>query len=772
ISLSSEERSLYSQLFRSLDVSNSGVISGDVARTLLERSGLSPLVLGRIWQIADAQNNGFLNHNGFAVALRLIGHVQNGQRLVPELAAQPGPLPRFSAGSSRVSSISGPQPPAAVIPQPNNNAVIVPPLALEDRARYVLLFTRSTSESLMSGAIAHDIFINSQLSNTVLDQIWNLSDIHRRGSLDLTEFVIAMHLIQCTRNHTLLSLPASVPQSLFTAAAAVHERPSSRASVASASSVPLPQLPPPSNQLPGHVPSVRTRGAYASGTQSPAPGQISRAATADSTFSGSQSTPPLGPPARVLSMPVQEEWLVSPQQKEQFDAIFASVDKEHAGFIGGDVAVPFFMTSNLPEDDLAHIWDLADIRNSGSLSKDEFAVAMYLVHQRLAGQDLPPTLPAALVPLSMRSGASTSAATGPQSNIPSSGPVPSAPSGSALLDLVDLNDAFSSPATSGPSEATPSIASPGPSYSTSASPPPATRAVPFGSSAISGTVPKPLTPSLTGRAPFKPSSAFGQSLAQGTTSPSDVPSLPSTAPVSPPSIQATPEPVQPTITGVVGYSSAPPSQPVPVSSVSTAPLSGEITTMTSQTQSLKDKRAKAEGELSKMVLLRTDIEGKLKQLRGVYESEVIKVRTVEQQLAVSSTETAKLRQEHAELEASLSSIQTNYQEVMASLEADQSENAALKEKLKLLKEQTAQIQESCERAKDEARQHKGMAAINKQMIINAESDLERARSELSAAQLEASSAAAEAVAISRAPVSASVYPSTARSMTASPSNPF
>lgn len=49
------------------------------------KSGLSPVVLGEIWQMADPENNGFLDQKGFSIALRIIGHVQNGQRLALNL---------------------------------------------------------------------------------------------------------------------------------------------------------------------------------------------------------------------------------------------------------------------------------------------------------------------------------------------------------------------------------------------------------------------------------------------------------------------------------------------------------------------------------------------------------------------------------------------------------------------------------------------------------------------------------------------------------------
>jgi hypothetical protein len=46
---------------------------------------------------------------------------------------------------------------------------------------------------------------------------------------------------------------------------------------------------------------------------------------------------------------------------------------------------------------LAHIWSLADIHQRGKLDHQEFAVAMWLIHQRLQGKDIPSTLPLELV---------------------------------------------------------------------------------------------------------------------------------------------------------------------------------------------------------------------------------------------------------------------------------------------------------------------------------------------------------------------------------------
>lgn len=85
IRLTDEEKSYYGQLFRQADPQSTQNVSGAVASTLFMKSGLSPFVLSEIWQLADPKNQGFLDQEGFSLALRLIGHIQNGQALTSNL---------------------------------------------------------------------------------------------------------------------------------------------------------------------------------------------------------------------------------------------------------------------------------------------------------------------------------------------------------------------------------------------------------------------------------------------------------------------------------------------------------------------------------------------------------------------------------------------------------------------------------------------------------------------------------------------------------------
>lgn len=181
-----------------------------------------------------------------------------------------------------------------------------------------------------------------------------LADVRQAGSLNQTEFVIAMHYIAKLMDGTIQALPAHLPSAVYTAA---------------------------NGGIPQQVSPVMTG--------SPAP---PRAQAIDS----------LGSLAFSAGGKEQRAWDVTAQEKAQFDAFFDKIDGLRTGYVQGGEAVEFFKNSRLPERDLAHIWDLADAQQLGRLTRDQFAVAMHLIHKRLAGEPLPPTLPPSLVPPSPR----------------------------------------------------------------------------------------------------------------------------------------------------------------------------------------------------------------------------------------------------------------------------------------------------------------------------------------------------------------------------------
>ncbi|KAE8356605.1 hypothetical protein BDV28DRAFT_154473 [Aspergillus coremiiformis] len=184
---------------------------------------------------------------------------------------------------------------------------------------------------------------------------------------------------------------------------------------------------------------------------------------------------PFGSPLSAQS--TGADWLVTPHEKAQFDSIFATIDSTKIGKISGDQA-----------ETLAQIWDLADIDADGQLTKDEFAVAMYLVRQQRT-----------LIPPSMRRRSSAQLGASPipaQATGMAQAPAP-APAPAVRSAADDLFAPSQVPQSTGGSN------------------------VPF---------PMPASPTSK---PFIPTSSFGQSLQPQTTGASSGVAPPARAPPSP-----------------------------------------------------------------------------------------------------------------------------------------------------------------------------------------------------------------------------------------------
>lgn len=409
ITLTPEETRLFGQLFSQHDSEGSGIILGDSARPLFERSGLPAKTLGQIWQLADVDNRGFLDQIGFSKALRMIYHAQNGKILGPRLMTIPSGLPSFDHAPTPAESAApaAPQSEPAAAPASVASPVSstrIPPLSTSDKQRFGSLFDRSTNGPTLDGNVAKGIFLKAHLSTEVLGKIWNLVDVQGRGSLTRNEFVLAMHLIQALISRTISDVPASLPDGWipWLEGGSAH---GARGSVSSLGSVA-------SNAAPGHI-----------------------------------------------------NWTISASQLAQYKKYFDSLDPQKKGVLGGSETVPFLTQSKLGEEVLAQVWDLADLQGQGQFTPVEFSIAMYLIQARLAGHELPEVLPPSLLASAKGSPsqvASPVASPSPKLQPSGTGSRPAPPSArvptrtttaSSLSDLVSLDDYFK------PMEPTPAPAS-------------------------------------------------------------------------------------------------------------------------------------------------------------------------------------------------------------------------------------------------------------------------------------------------------------------------
>lgn len=115
--------------------------------------------------------------------------------------------------NGRALSIRHEAQPSAPGPSP------IPPLTPEKASQYARLFERTGAQNgVLLGEARQMIFEPSGLPHEVLGRIWHLADTEQRGSLRITEFVIAMHLIASFKTGALGALPSTLTAELFHAA--------------------------------------------------------------------------------------------------------------------------------------------------------------------------------------------------------------------------------------------------------------------------------------------------------------------------------------------------------------------------------------------------------------------------------------------------------------------------------------------------------------------------------------------------------------------------
>lgn len=106
------ELALTQQIFAHADPQKLGALTGEVAVKVFGAANLSPIVLGEVWQIADESNNGWLSQKGVAMAVRLMGHVQKGEKVSAALLSKRTHQQAFPSGCLRLlqRALSPPSP--------------------------------------------------------------------------------------------------------------------------------------------------------------------------------------------------------------------------------------------------------------------------------------------------------------------------------------------------------------------------------------------------------------------------------------------------------------------------------------------------------------------------------------------------------------------------------------------------------------------------------------------------------------------------------------
>ncbi|XP_053083542.1 epidermal growth factor receptor substrate 15-like 1 isoform X2 [Pangasianodon hypophthalmus] len=368
----------YETFYRQVDPGNLGKVGAAEAAQFLKRSGLSDSTLGKIWDLSDPEGKGYLDKRGFFVALRLVASAQNGSDVslacLNQTMSIPAPKFRDTASPSIISTSS------------SDSTWTV---KFDEKAKYDGIFESLLPiNGLLSGDKVKPVLINSNLPLDVLGKIWDLSDIDKDGHLDKEEFAVAMHLVYRARDKE--PVPSILPTSMIP--------PSKRkkSAVALAGSVPV---------LPSS-PFLLKENLRPTAPLSKSPLTIASNLSPSNSFRSSSPSPS---PSPAPQLPVSANWVVPQDDREQYEEIFELADSDFDGMVGGGEVKDIFINSGLPQNVLAHIWSLADTRSVGKLTKEQFCLAMHLIHQTVKGVDPPQSLNPDMIPPSERGSAASNA---------------------------------------------------------------------------------------------------------------------------------------------------------------------------------------------------------------------------------------------------------------------------------------------------------------------------------------------------------------------------
>ncbi|KAJ9475532.1 EH domain-containing and endocytosis protein 1 [Pseudozyma hubeiensis] len=706
IALSPVERSAFAHLFNLADPERTGIVTGDAAVSFFAKSKLPPAILGQIWAMADSANNGFLTPPSFSIALRLIAHAQRGETITEASIKRPGPPPTMEGVNLPLTAqLTGSQSAAAVLTNMPGVIEIKP----EDRARYTRIFANSGPVGgLIDGDRAKEIFVKSKLPFDKLGAIWNLADTQARGSLDLTDFIIAMHFIQNTMNGTLNSIPAALPPGLY-------EQAKGSGGVGS-------------RVIPGSPLAAQNTGGSASGFgSSGVPRQMTGSFfPAQSAFQSPRQ------PAAAPAAP----WDVTPDEKARADQFFDGLDASKQGRLDGATVVPFFMQSKLSESVLAHVWDLSDVTQSGTLSKDEFAVAMHLINGQLAGKPLPQELPSSLVPPSMRNMDLPTAVNPQQTDTQKD-----------LFSLMD--DDPPAPAISAssafitPSAAAPVVAAQQSTPFAASSPAPAQRSAPgpfdddfFGGANSSADTPaaaQPTQPFAAALSPAPTGGSFGSAAAfrsPGVASPG--------GPASP---AASTSRLGTAFATAVPASAAGAAAGAAFASGGGSDQSAEYGNKANQLQSnekavsdLQSQRGTLESSIATNTSSIAELESRLATVRGQHETETKLVKDLEERHQKQSVELKELRETVIREESELSALKAEKDELEQALMRDREDVRDMKKRMNDVQTETKSLKEQLEKLRKDARQQKGLVAISKKQLTTAEAEQDKVAGEIESVQ--------------------------------------
>uniref|UniRef100_A0A7N6AHA3 Epidermal growth factor receptor pathway substrate 15 n=1 Tax=Anabas testudineus TaxID=64144 RepID=A0A7N6AHA3_ANATE len=286
-----------------------------------------------------------------------------------------------------------------------------------------------TGSGWVSAADAALFLKRSGLADLVLGKIWDLADSERKGSLNKQQFFIALRLVACAQNGlevALKSLNVAVPPPKF------HDTSSPLLAGGVPVDIPWVVKPEEKKKFDSIFDSLGPVGGILTGDKvkpvllnSKLPvdilgrvwelSDIDRDGMLDKdefsvamylvyrALEGEPVPMSLPPPLVPPSKRKKPSWVVSPADKAKYDELFNKTDGDMDGLVSGPEVRDIFLKTGLPSATLARIWELCDIGDIGKLTREQFALALHLINQKLTkGLDPPQNLSPEMIPPSDR----------------------------------------------------------------------------------------------------------------------------------------------------------------------------------------------------------------------------------------------------------------------------------------------------------------------------------------------------------------------------------
>ncbi|KAI8976979.1 actin cytoskeleton-regulatory complex protein END3-domain-containing protein [Pilobolus umbonatus] len=263
-----------------------------------------------------------------------------------------------------------------------------------ERQKYLEIFqARGQVNGFMSGAIARDVLLKSNLPPNCLERIWDLADIDKDGNLDFEEFCIAMHLtFSCINGE---EVPASLPPSLIPpnktpAYSAPYSQPSTGYQPGYGSSNYY--SPQPGYQQPqptGYQPQPGYQQPQPTGYQQPQPTGYQQPQP-----TGYQQPQPTGyyPYGGYQQAEPEFSWDMTPDEMTSYQNIYAKYAND-TGKVKFGRMDDFYTTLGLPRTDLTNAWTLVDVNHTNALTQDQCLMFYHILNQRSRGARIPKSLP-------------------------------------------------------------------------------------------------------------------------------------------------------------------------------------------------------------------------------------------------------------------------------------------------------------------------------------------------------------------------------------------